>query len=239
MFRRLACLLALAPALGGCLLTVSPPIGDNESELAQLRAENKGMILIHTSLADGRCLQVLAKITQPDAAGRYLDGKEIYLRKPPIKGPSEIVLPAGDYGIVQLNCYNFSNGSQYKYYNARVASPGNIVTGEGTIYEQPIAKFSVQPGEFVDVGSLNVETLRVGNPYGQQGEFAVSVTPIEENWIRSLASAKPKIHALRVQRLMTIPGQAQQPSASQPAPRNPGRGQPIASPPRVPSGKAG
>jgi hypothetical protein len=213
MFGRIGCLLALAPALAACLATISPPVGDDESELTQLRVENKGMILIHTSLADGSCFQVLAKITQLDAEGRYLDGKEIYLRRPPIKGPngpSEIILPAGEYGIVQLNCFNLSNSDRYKHYNARVATRGDIVTGEGTVYEQPIAKFTVQPGAFVDVGSLNVHTLRAGTPYGQQGEFAVSVTPIEERWIRPLASAKPKIYASRVQHLMTTPSQVQQ-----------------------------
>jgi len=211
MLFRLVCLLALTPALGGCLATVSAPVSNDTSELAQLRAENKGMILIHTSLADGHCFEVLAKIVQPDTTGRYVDGKEVYLRRPPIKGPngpSEIVLPAGDYGVVELVCSNLVTKRKREYYHARVTTDGNLITGEGTVYQQPIAKFSVLPGEFVDIGSINVSTVRAPDASGNNGEFAVTIAPIEDDWLHSLAAAKPKIYALRVQRLMTTPGRA-------------------------------
>lgn len=213
MFVRLVCLPVLALALAGCLV-VTPPVGNDESELTQLRAENKGLILIHTSLADGSCFEVVAKITQPDASGRYVDGYEVYLRRPPIKGangPSEIVLPSGDYGIVALECHNLTTKREMRSYNARVATRGNAISGEGTVYEQPIAKFSVQPGEFVDIGSINVLSVRTPDVVGQNGGFTATVTPIEGHWVQPLAAVKPRIYGFRVQRLMTVPGQAQQP----------------------------
>ncbi len=229
MLRRLACLSTIAAVLSGCLATVSPPIGDNESELAQLRAENKGMILIRSSLDDGSCLIAVAQISQPDAAGRYTDGKDIYLGRPPIKtavGPSEIVLAAGDYGIVQLRCWN---PPKNQIYGARAATNGSILTGEETTY-QPIAKFTVRAGEFVEVGSINLEFTRGPVPYGRNGEFATTVTPIEESWLRPLASAKPKIYALRVQHLMTTSGSVQRRDTQATAP------DPVPRPPSAPSG---
>jgi len=203
MLFRFSCLLAFA--LGGCAATYTSPIGNDEAELAQLRANNKGMILIHTSLADGSCVQVLAQIIQPDASGRFGDGKAIFLRHKPVEGPSgpvEIVLPAGEYGIVEIACTQFALKDR-RTYRARVETQGNVL--QTTIYQQPIAKFTVTPGEFIDVGSINV--IRVREPEaGKGGEFAATVTPIEQRWMPPLVKAKPNIYALRIQRLMTTPG---------------------------------
>lgn len=215
MFFRFTCLLALTFVMAGCANNpTSIAAADSDSALDKLRGENKGLLLIHSSLHDGACFSLLATVARPDAEGRYVGGEEIYLKRITNRPnePTEVVLPAGDYGIVQLDCWN---SPHHRYFNARLATHGIILTSAQRVYEQPIAKFSLQPGEFVDVGSLQLTT--------SHGGFQTYVLPIDEGQIQQLASAKPALYAHRVRRLMTTPGQPPQsnPPAATAAPRQP------------------
>jgi hypothetical protein len=217
MFFRFACLLALAPVIAGCA-TNPTRVADGDSVLAKLGAENKGIILIHTALHDSGCANVEAKVAHPDADGRYVAGGERISLKRILnlpKQPSEVVLPAGDYGIVSLEC---STGNIHRNFFARATKSGNILTGEGAMFEQPVAKFSLRAGEFVNVGSLQLSTRRTGKIFGPQSEFSTYVIPIDGDVLQKLAAAKPLLYSQLVQRLMTTSGAMNQPEANPVAP---------------------
>ena len=210
MVGRSALFVALACVVAGCATNYTG-ITDSDSALDALRAENKGLVLIHTSLHDQGCAQVLATVAHPDGSGRYVRGEEIALKRilNRANAPIEVHLPAGDYGIVGLEC---RTGNQHRIFNMRAAERGNILTGEGAIYDHPIATFSVHAGEFVDVGSLQLQLQRPGALF-QPGEFSTYVVPNRDAVIRDLAAKKPAVYSHLVRRLMVTPGQAQPPGA--------------------------
>jgi hypothetical protein len=204
MLLRIARGLALALVVAGCATNITG-IDDGASALDTLRSENKGLVLIHTALHDQRCTRVIARVAHPDASGRYvasIGGEEIALKRilnlPNL--PIEVQLPAGEYGIIDLDCENFN---RHRHFVMPVIERANIFAGQGAVY-QPMAKFSVQAGEFVDVGSLQL-------PTSATGEFKAYVVPNADSVVQTLAAAKPAIYAHLVRRLMTTPGQAQQP----------------------------
>jgi hypothetical protein len=208
MFGRPALVIVLACVIAGCATNYTG-ISDGESVLDTLRAEKKGLVLIHTSLNDQRCAQVLATVAHPDASGRHVGGEEIALKRilNRANAPIEVHLPAGDYGIVGLEC---RAGNVLRTFGMRATERGNILTGEGAIYDHPIATFSVHAGEFVDVGSLQLP-LRSTGTFFQPGEFSAYVVPNGETVVQELAAKKPLVYAHLVRRLMVTPGRAQPP----------------------------
>jgi hypothetical protein len=209
--QRFVVLLALVAGLCGCVTTGSPT-GGGAVPVEKLRAENKSIVIVHTSLHDRRCSLITAELSQRDASGQYVDRRTITL-----KGaldlqqvPSRIELPAGEYGIVGLTCTN-ARGHQSNY-NARIAKRGSIIDGSGAVYEKPIAEFTVAPGEVVDIGSLRLsnqprptpatfaENMRPGGP---PGAFIGIVAPIPDLWLKNLAGEDPKLFEARVVRPMT------------------------------------
>jgi hypothetical protein len=200
MFRFLL-LLPLTAALAGCITTSGRHIDD--AERAQLRAENKSIVLLHTSLHDAGCHLIQARLAQPDASGRYVHGDLVSLRgfyDP--KVPSQLTLPAGDYAIVQLTCLI---GKRSIHYNARVVQRGSILDASGTIYDRPIATFKVGTGEVVDIGSVRLpsKTTPGGFFRAPRSEFIAIVTPIPAEWLAALAEGNPKLIQDRVVRPMT------------------------------------
>jgi hypothetical protein len=201
MLARTACLLALALAFAGCATNLVG-IHDGESALANLSAANKGLVLIDTDLHD-RCGRVLARVAHPDENGHYVVAEEIALKRILNRpGPTEVQLPAGDYGIVELDC---ESGPNHQVFMARATKRGNLLNGDGAVFDRPIATFSVRAGEFVDVGSLRLPSWSTGKFFGPQAEFKAYATPIEDAVVAKLALAKPAIYAHRVQRLMITP----------------------------------
>lgn len=210
---KIARLLALAPVIAACATnTTRIRDGTDESILDALRAENKGIVLIHTTLHDQLCNQVIAGVAHPDASGRYVAAEDIALKRILNRRgmPSEVTLPAGDYGLIRLEC---NSSIQPSNFVTRPAESGNMFTGEGAVYDQPIAKFSVQAGEFVDVGSLQLPS-RITGVFLPTGEFKAYVVPNADNAVQTLAAAKPALYAHLVHRLMTTPGQTLQPRAT-------------------------
>jgi hypothetical protein len=228
-----AVLPAVAAALAACA-TNPTRVLDGDSVLAKLQADGKGIVLIHTGLHDYLCNQITADVAHPDSEGRFIKAEQINLKLILNRrgDPSEVVLPAGDYAIVGLFC---TSGLGNRTYLARPIKGGNILTGEGAVYERPIARFSVRAGEFVDVGSLQLPSWNSGF-LGLQSNFTAFVVPLAESKIQTLAAAKPALYSQRVQRLMTVPGQPQQPSPAAPAAPDRNRRAPNA-PIDVPNGK--
>ena len=197
--------------LCGC---VTARMGDDVAP-EQLRAEAKAIVLLHTSLHEEwqgpgitqRCTSIEALLAQPDASGRYVKGDRVVLRSSwasadDRKLPSQIVLPAGDYGIVQLTC---NMHRHTRNFNARVAQRGSILDGSGMIFEKPIASFKVGAGEVVDIGSLRLPSRTLpkqGFFSDPKFEFAAVVTPIPEPLLKSLEAANPRVFQSRIIRPM-------------------------------------
>ncbi len=195
-----ACLLALT--LVGCAGYNPTRVDDGAAVLDELRGQNKGVVLIDTSL---HCGQLDARVAHPGADGRYLSGETItivsvfYLHGE----PNELILPAGDYGLVELIC---SQGSVTRHFTTPPSKRGSLLGGAPAEYDQPIAKFSVRPGEIVDVGSLQLPTTSSGF-LGLQSNFRAFVVPISESKLQAFAAHKPTLYAQIVRRPMTTAGQ--------------------------------
>ncbi len=164
------------------------------TEVRKLAEDNKGIVLLYTSLHDEPCHILKAKLAKPQPSGHYAEAEWINLKfvnnRP--KEPSQIVLAAGDYGFVELEC----QGVQRRVYAARVV---------GSVYERPIATFNVQAGEVVDIGSLQLPARLVGAYGWKRPIFNAVVTPIPELWLQNLAASNPNLHSARVTRLMKVP----------------------------------
>jgi hypothetical protein len=195
-------LLCLSFIVSGC--ATNAPWVEKTAQIEKLGADNKGVVILHTSLHDGACDTVQARLAQPDASGRYVAGELINLKliihRP--KLPSQITLPAGDYGFVALKC---DRAYANRFYTGRVTQAGNILDGSGAIYEQPIATFTVRPGEVVDIGSLQLPSRPNPALWGLNSVFNAVVVPIPEPWMQTLAANNPTLYSMRVTRLMKTP----------------------------------
>ena len=214
MLRLLGFLLIVLP-LGGCLTTGSPTAG-GAVPVEKLRAENKSIVIVHTALHDlpylSRCNTITATLAQRDGSGQYVYGRSVALKGPlDLKQiPARIELPAGEYGIVRLQCVHPRGNSTN--YNARVAKHGNIIDSSGTVYEAPIAQFTATAGEVVDIGSLRLASRPRPTPTlaekfapgGPRGAFVGVVRPIPDEWLKNLAEEDPGLFQARVVRPMTV-----------------------------------
>ena len=199
MHIRSACLLALV--LTGCA-SVRTQLTDSVATLDELRAQNKGIVLIDTD-ASLHCMEMNAQVGHPDADGHYVQGdwinlKSIYY----LNGePSQHIFPAGDYALVHIVC---SQGNKTSDFVARPFKQGNLLNGELTVYDRPIVTFSVRPGEIVDVGNLELPSSG-GGLFDLRSSFAPYVTPISASKLQAFASHKPALYAHLVHRPMTTP----------------------------------
>lgn len=209
---RVAFLLSFCMALAGCATNATwvPP----DTEVAKLAADSKGIVLLHTWLHDEPCHTMRAMLAKPDGSGRYAQAEWVnvkFITNRP-KEPSQIVLAAGDYGFVELEC----QGAQKQVYAAQRVRLGNPVDRSGSVYERPIATFSIKAGEIVDVGSLQLPSRQVGPYGGQRPVFNAVVTPMPDLYLQNLAASKPNIHGARVARLMKAPPPSRTDTAPEP-----------------------
>jgi len=214
--QRFVVLVALVIGLCGCITTGSPT-GGGAVPVEKLRAESKSIVVVHTSLHDrpylNRCSMITAELSQRDQSGQHVVVRTVTLQGALDfqKVPSRIELPAGEYGIVRVSCVRERGGANY---NARIAKRGSIIDGSGAVYEQPIAAFTVAPGEVVDIGSLSFASRprpaptptalpRIGS---SPGAFAGVVSPIPDLWLKNLAEADPRLYEARIARPMKAAG---------------------------------
>jgi hypothetical protein len=195
-YRVVAFLLSFGMALPGCA-TNATFVAPN-TQVENLAQENKGIVLVHTSLHEENCAIVRARLAKPDSSGRYVSTELINL-KLATNGPTElsqIVLTAGDYGFVTLQC---QQPRANRSYNSQPVQLGNIMDGSGHTYKRPIVTFSVQAGEVVDIGSLRLPVQ------DQRSVFSAVVTPTPVLSLQNLAASHPNLHGARVARLMKVP----------------------------------
>jgi hypothetical protein len=198
MLLRTIALLPLSLALAGCLgneTTVKPTVRGDD-----FRTENKGIVLVSTSMNDMKCNSTAAKVARPDEQGRYASAETISLTNVFINKatvPSQIVLPAGRYAFVALYCHRpYAN----RTFVARVTDKRNIWDGTGEIYDKPIATFEVNAGEVVDIGYLDL-----GPPILGKKGFTAIARPTPEPMLAALAESHPDLHKSRLTRLMATP----------------------------------
>lgn len=189
--------------LSGCATNLTA-VDDPDLNLQQLRASNKGIVLLHTSLHLEACMSIKGGIARPNGSGRWVYTEQMNLKfLNNFKDmPSQIVLDAGEYAIVDLLCEFYRSN---RYYGAKAAEPGNILTGVQAIFDRPIVTFSVGAGEVVDIGTIELPTRTEGPFLLARNVFNAVVKPLPEPYLKKLAEMKPNIYAARIVRLAKVP----------------------------------
>jgi hypothetical protein len=185
---------AFTAAVGGCVTFDARTGSDLPAQT--LTAENKGIVIIHTSLHEDRWQVITGTVARRDAAGYYSATEGIALKAMLNleQLPGQVVLPAGDYAIVSLRC-------QQPYNNKSYSTRASQKDGRSG-YEKPLATFKVNAGEVVDVGSLRIAGAGRTPGFFSTALFRTSVTPIPESWLGNLAAKDPRIYSARVVRPM-------------------------------------
>src|SRR5262245_61201548 len=102
-----------AGVLAGCVTTGSPTDG-GPVPVEKLQAENKSIVVIHTSLHDS-CQSIIATLARPNEAGHFEYARTVVLKQPLAfaKVPATFELTAGEYGFVQFRCQTGSDRSTF------------------------------------------------------------------------------------------------------------------------------
>jgi hypothetical protein len=164
-------------------------------------AESTATVIIHTSLHEESCFGITMTFSRKDSAGRWTSGKFVTL-KGAFEGtvtPSQVELPAGEWGIVGLACV----GKKRSYGVGVANGPTMFDRNKPLIYKTPIAMFKVSAGEVVDLGSLRLRegVARQGDGSAKPGFIGV-VAPIPEASLRMFAQQNPDLYRRRVKRPM-------------------------------------
>jgi hypothetical protein len=194
-------LLPVAAVLAGCVTTGA----STDAPQAGLRDESKSVVLMHTALHEYCNGFIQATLARRDDAGQWVRGDAYTTLRGVFDSPglpSQLVLPAGEYGIVRLNCRGGSVWNNRGYY-VKQLTRGSIVDGSGATFDKPMATFKVLPGEVVDIGSLRLPSTppRIV-PGGITAEFVGVVAPMPEAYLQNLAAKNPDIYQRRVTRPM-------------------------------------
>jgi hypothetical protein len=196
--RQLGLVVSASVLLSACVTNDLTPV-PTAAQIGELRAGNKGVVVVYTSLHADKCQMVRADIARPDEANRYtsiesysLNSSEIPLYFDHSKMPAQVALPAGRYGIVGLEC---KNPYRRQTFSAQLAGKNNFLDRSKNVYERPIATFEVKPGEVVDIGMLTLSSKRAGS-------FTSAVAPIPEPVLQNFAAKKPDMAANLVGRAM-------------------------------------
>jgi hypothetical protein len=198
MFRR-SLLFVLLAALGGCASAV-PKV--DESAVAKLRTDNNGIVLLHTSL--NHVPRVGVTVARREENNRYVMWRgalPIKFPHDPPTLPGQIEMPAGEYGIVEIHAFEGANLREYHY----VAPSTTEIDGlaKRTVYERPLARFSVGPGEVVDIGKIEiVDRPRERSLLSTNVSFTVRARPMPDEVLKVLAQRNPSVAKVRVTRTM-------------------------------------
>lgn len=205
--------LLLAVFLGGCASATAIPKVE-ESEVAKLKNDNNGIVLLHTALSGSTPAMVQVTLARPNARGHYEALRSWLLKLPQDSAqlPGQITLPAGHYGIVELKALDEINYAARKgrrrEYNARnMTLEGPLLT---KVYERPFATFTIEAGEVVDIGSIQMfDGPTQQGLFEQKGSFAIKIGPMPETLLKNLSDRSPTLAKARVVRTMTATLQTQ------------------------------
>jgi hypothetical protein len=190
---KIAAALAISLTFTGC-----KTVAESTERLDVARAENKGIVLISTSL---RCPSVIARLARMSDQGRYAQLNDLVALDTLLMdnkgGPSRLALTPGRYGITSLKCPR-------ETYVAQATERRDILLGIGDIFDKPLATFDVSAGEVVDVGHLEVMEGR-SRVTGRSYTFSTVAMPMPPSMLQKLAENYPELHKVRITRLMGTP----------------------------------
>jgi len=118
--------------------------------------------------------------------------------------PNQLVLPAGDYGLVDLVC---SQGNMVRHFTALEAQRGSLLGGA--------PRCTISRSQSSASGPGNCRRRQPALPttssgfLGLQSNFRSFVAPISESKLQAFAAHKPTLYSQIVRRPMTTPGQEQ------------------------------
>jgi hypothetical protein len=168
------------------LVVASAAIANAHAQSPARTEAKPGMLLFYTPLhRDTAILRAL--FARADAQNRfasigwytlYTGGKGL---------PSQLELPPGRYGIVWVQAGG-------KRYTGKLLERKNIISGEGDLY-QPLAVFTIRPGEVVDAGHLVLLQ-------GDGRRFRTRIEPTPPEALKLLAEKFPAIYKARITRTM-------------------------------------
>ena len=209
MLRFSAALFAFAPFAGalvtaGCVATSK--VSDDISTQS-LAASNKSVVVMRLSGAGPQCQHVAVLLGVKQAEGfrgvRALTVASVRsVTEPPV---AEAELEPGDYHLLAYKCF-------YKK-NATVAVGDKSDTSG--VYRSAFARFTLRPGEIVNVGYLHFNAHRVGlSAFGRplRREIAVTDWPLAD--LDQFKAKRPAVYAQMVTRLMQITIEDEEPTVA-------------------------
>lgn len=182
----------VALVAGACVQTSKV---DDSLTPGQLAAARKGVALMRLGSASPNCLHVAVLLGLREGEG-YRRHKPITvanvrsLTESPV---AEVELDPGEYHIVGYSCINQKGP-------AVVADPAN-----GQLYRTSYARFTLAPGEIVNVGYFHFGASREGRSlFGRpvRADVEIGDWPLEE--IERFRKLRPVIYAQMTTRLMTL-----------------------------------
>lgn len=187
----------LALVLAGCVApTLTSRVGDGISKLS-LKQEVKGVALLSAGVSAGGCSQVYvvvgARNKAPDKGeGIYSAVRGLMIQ--PAKAPiAEIKLDPGEYHIVGFVCAN--RGSSARLVES-VDSGGLWAS-----YKRSYATFTVQAGEVVNIGYLEIRYLGASD-MTINADLAVRDWPLAD--LARFKQQRPELYAQMKTRLMRL-----------------------------------
>jgi hypothetical protein len=191
-------LVAAAVVAAGCARTSR--IDDEELSVRRLMKEGRAIALMRIGAASAKCLHA-AVLIGVEAEPGYRRERTLSVRN--VRGLStvpvaEAELDAGTYHVIGYGCTN-DKGTK----TITDEAGGGIPMIGGAIYRTSYARFTLAPGEIVNVGYLHFHAEGDGDSlFGRAIKTVVAVSdwPIDE--LERFARQRPAVYALMRTRLM-------------------------------------
>jgi hypothetical protein len=185
---------------------------------AEFAASGQGIVVVDASRMTNSCHNLVLQIGTRSSAGenwtavKAIDGKErgLFHNEGGDKA-TELTLPAGEYGLLSMSCM-VANRRIIMLPKAD-SFMRNFLLGfsAGRVVQRPLATFSVNAGEVVDIGSISARETSITSFVPIFGPMTIEVRA-------SFEAANPKLASVMVTRLMS---RADMPTQLPPAPKPP------------------
>ncbi|GGH31270.1 hypothetical protein GCM10007036_42370 [Alsobacter metallidurans] len=185
-FSRIVLPFSFAALAAGCQV-------DDKITASQLMATDKGVVVFYAAFADQECSIIDLKLAkqEPDSKGWVLNHGLHHEQRVFTKDTAGVnPLPAGEWGIVEFECSGYRQ-------KTRLTAKQLSWAFRHVVYERPIATFSVQPGEVVNIGML--KAIRAG------GVGISQVAEIPDGVLREFRERFPTLNERMTTRLMSKP----------------------------------
>jgi hypothetical protein len=168
---------------------------DETLTTSSLTAKSKAVAVMRVGAASPDCINVgvLLGVREGEAFRRHQVLNVVNVRSATEPAVAEVELEPGEYHVVSYRCQT-----------ARGIKSVSDSAG-GQIYRSSFAHFTLQPGEIVNVGYLQLVAWRRGrNAFGRPVEMDIEVSdwPLAE--LERFKAKRPQIFAQMKTRLMTV-----------------------------------